>query len=166
MSCGEWRFEGDQFFIFLLFAPCEALEFQGSHLCNSSWGRDKLSLYFGAAWYISVLSLWQLCFQSELMWGFGQSYSRNPCSESFFYALLKMRQRLGQFLGTDSRSASSSAFLNLPHLCRPASVLCHLFIVFPAPLLGYLTTHPFKSKSLENRHSTSKLWTSKLCSRT
>lgn len=134
------------------------LEFQVSHLCNSSWVRDKLSLYFGAAWSVLILSLWQLCFQSELVWVFGQSYSRNPCSESLFYELLAVWQRLSRwFLGTDYRSPSNFAFLNLPHLSRPASVLCHLFIVFPTPFLGYLTTHPFKLKSLENRQGTSKL---------
>lgn len=149
-----------------LFSHCllhvKLLEYQVSHLCNSSWGSDKFSLYFGAAWSVSILSSWQLCFQSELLWVFGQSYSRNPCSESFFYELLGVWQRLSRwFLGTDYRNLSNFAFPNLPHLFRPASVLCHLFIVFPTPFLGYLTTHPFKLQSLENRQGTSKL-----CSRT
>lgn len=76
------------------------------------------------------------------MRGFGQSHSRNLFWKFLLWvtgSVVKTRW----FHGTDYRSPSKSVS-NLSHLSRPASVLCHLFIVFPMPFLAYLAMYPFK----------------------
>lgn len=84
---------------------------------------------------------------------FGQSHSRNLCFKSSFYELQEVWQRLGGFL-EQTIEAPANLHFYLPHLSRPASVLCHLFIVFPTPFLAYLAMHPFKLNIAgPNKHS-------------
>lgn len=148
MACEKWRFEGDQFFNFSLFAPWDfrfltfvtLREEVTSLVCIlelldlfQSWAHGS---------FVSVragVSFWPVLFQKSLLWQF------------LLWVTGGVAKTQKWFLGITCRNPSSFAFLNLPHLSRPASVFCHLFIVFPTLFLGYLTTHPFKLKSLEKR---------------